>query len=96
MLSLTGTTAIQGHRFSWELHYGPIPEGMQVGHRCHDEDQSCVGLGSACPRRLATHCQRGHEFTAENIKWDAKRGTRACRICVNENQLRRYHERMGH
>ncbi|MFD2421616.1 helix-turn-helix transcriptional regulator [Amycolatopsis pigmentata] len=30
--------------------------------------------------RRATHCRRGHEFTAENTQTD-KRGVRACRTC---------------
>lgn len=33
-------TRIQVHRFSWELHQGPIPDGALVCHRC--DNRRCV------------------------------------------------------
>ena len=38
------------HRWSYEQHVGPIPEGMQIDHKCHTEDTSCPG-GTDCHHR---------------------------------------------
>ena len=35
-----GAISISAHRLAWEMVYGPIPEGMQVLHRC-DEPRCC-------------------------------------------------------
>lgn len=39
------------HRASWESVNGPIPEGAQIDHLCHNSDPSCAG-GVTCRHRL--------------------------------------------
>ena len=42
------------HRFSFEMHRGPIPDGLVIDHLCHTRDTSCPG-GDSCPHRACVN-----------------------------------------
>ncbi|MEU1761696.1 HNH endonuclease signature motif containing protein [Micromonospora sp. NPDC005652] len=46
----TGGRRTLVHRLSYEMFVGPIPDGLQIDHRCHNEDKSCLG-GRNCRHR---------------------------------------------
>ncbi len=95
---------VRAHRFFYESHVGPIPDGLVLDHLCRNT--RCVnpahleavtqrtnvrrGVGLFADRARQTHCKWGHEFIDDNIYRHPQRGTRMCRTCMNEaNRSRR-------
>ena len=56
------------HRFSHELHIGPIPAGYEVDHRCHNADQTCPRGSSCLHRRCVNPAHLEAVTRTENIR----------------------------
>lgn len=84
---------IYAHIYSYNLFIGPVPDGLELDHRCRVH--SCVnpdhleavthrentlrGTGPTAVNARKTHCDHGHEFTVENTR--IAKGKRHCRAC---------------
>jgi len=100
---VTGHKIITAHRFSWWLHFGPVPNDMQVLHRCdvktcvnpahlflgtqRDNMRDMVAKGRWGNYHDPEHCQRGHSWTPDNTIQGPD--GRRCRICRQERDRRR-------
>jgi hypothetical protein len=82
-----GDKSILAHRYVYEQHRGPIPEGKELDHLCRVP--SCVNPSHLEPVSHAmnmqralrkTHCKRGHDLR-DSYQYAERRG-RACKRCA--------------
>jgi len=94
---------LKAHRVSWELHHGPIPDGLWVLHRC--DNRRCVRpdhlwLGTDADNKsdmeakgrrkgppIVSVCINGHPYDEANTGKTG--GRKRCRACAREDARRR-------
>lgn len=79
--------AQRAHRFSWELHNGPIPRGKIVCHHC--DNPTCVNPGHLY---VGTHADNSADKVARR-RVAGERNPRAKLTQADVSQIRRRHSR---
>lgn len=90
----------RSHRYSWEMHRGPIPAGMTIDHLCRNtfcvnpdhmevvtmRENILRGDGPSARNARKTHCPKGHELS---LVAPGQRGCRVCRARAYVKQARK-------
>lgn len=95
-----GGKVLYTHRVAYELHVGPIPDGLQIDHLCRNT--SCCNPGhlevvtaaentrrNEAPASVTNRtgvCQYGHLIAGDNVYSPASRDERSCRECKRRRQ----------
>jgi hypothetical protein len=93
---------VGAHRFAYELLVGPIPEGLQLDHLCHN--RRCCNVAHLEPvdgktnvnrgrhaNAEKTHCPAGHPYNQGNTGRRTS-GRRWCKTC-DQARSRASHQR---
>lgn len=78
------------HRFSYELAFGPIPEGMEIDHLCHDP--ALCQRAWACPHR---RCVNPSHLRATTHRENTLRGGSLPAIESRQTHCQRGHPLSG-
>jgi HNH endonuclease len=86
------------HRAAYELLVGPIPDGLDLDHQCHNRDLTCVG-GPTCQHRRCInpeHCepakrklnlQRGRQPDRTRAQSNAKAALKGRTHCIHGHEF---------
>lgn len=85
---------LRAHRVCYEFNVGPIPDGMELDHKCRN--RACVnpdhlepvshhvntlrGIGPSAVNAVKTHCPKGHKYGTDRTRINPN-GSRHCREC---------------
>ncbi len=101
-----GGKKLRTNRISYALHKGPVPDGLDVDHKCNvrccvnpdhlqllTHRENILRSQNFCALKAKqTLCKRGHPLSGENLKIDGV-GGRQCRQCVLASQRASHHRR---
>jgi hypothetical protein len=73
----------RAHRLAYQTFIGAIPAGMQVDHRCHNEDADCPG-GRVCLHR---RCVNPAHLQLLTLEGNAAAARSSRRFCANGHEF---------
>lgn len=75
------------HRFAYEFLVGPIPDGLEIDHTCHN-GSGCTARGPECLHKRCVNPRHLEPVThAENIRRGNKTGLPPGEFCGNGHPL---------